>query len=273
MQARLDALEYENSQLRANAELGEDNSKRIENLLADQKHTASRIAELESLVRTTERTVSERDSTIEALERAAQQMTLDIEKARGDAEARVRDIQSKLDDRDALVTNLKDALQTKEGLQSENDAVLRAKDAEIALLEARVQKAYNDLEDERRELGGQVEELRRAGQVRLTVIWIAHTDGSRRKPSHCMRSALVPQTPDGTSSKTQLRIWKSSYAHRLSHCLRFPHSDRPPLPQRSTMKASVNKCSISRSELGRLRISSKRRTRPLTGKRRQFARE
>lgn len=175
MQARLDALEHENSQLRANAELSEGDSKRLEALLVEQRHTASKIAELELLVRTTERTVSERESTIEALERAAQQMTLDIEKVKGDAEARVRDIQSKLDDRDALVTNLKDALQTKEGLQSENDAVLRAKDAEIALLEARVQKAYSDLEDERGELGGQVEELRRAGQVRLIMTWLTCT--------------------------------------------------------------------------------------------------
>ncbi|KAH9839568.1 uncharacterized protein C8Q71DRAFT_750078 [Rhodofomes roseus] len=169
MQARMDALEYENQQLRTNAESSADNSKRLEVLLVDQKQTGSKIAELESLVRTTERTVSERDSTIEALERAAQQVSLDIDKTKNDAEARVRDIQSKLDDRDALVTNLKEALQTKEGLQSENDAVLRAKDAEIGLLEARVQKAYNDLEDERRELGGQVDELRRAGQETIAL--------------------------------------------------------------------------------------------------------
>lgn len=189
MQARLDAVEYENSQLRVNAELGEDNSKRLEALLVDQKHTASRIVELESVIRTTERTISERDSAIEALERAAQQTVLDIEKVKGDAEARVRDIQSKLDDRDALVTNLKDALQTKEGLQSENDAVLQAKDAEIALLEARVQKAYSDLEDERRELGGQVEELRRAGQVRLILTMGYVYRQLHRKPSRCTRSA------------------------------------------------------------------------------------
>ncbi|KAH9935437.1 uncharacterized protein B0H18DRAFT_975714 [Fomitopsis serialis] len=169
MQARLDALDYENQQLRANADSAQDNSKRLEVLLVDQKHTASRIAELESLVRTTERTVSERDSTIEALERAAQQMSLNIDKAKNDAEARVRDIQTKLDDRDALVANLKEALQTKEGLQSENDAVLGAKDAEISLLETRVQKAYGDLEDERRELGHQVDELRKAGQETIAL--------------------------------------------------------------------------------------------------------
>ncbi|KZT72034.1 hypothetical protein DAEQUDRAFT_723192 [Daedalea quercina L-15889] len=169
MQARLDALEYENQQLRANADTVEDNSERLEALLVDQKHTTSRIVELESLVRTNERTVSERDSTIEALERAAQHMSLDIDKAKSDAEARVRDIQSKLDDRDALVSNLKDALQTKEGLQSENDAILRAKDAEIALLQTRVQKAYSDLEEERRELGGQVDELRKAGQETIAL--------------------------------------------------------------------------------------------------------
>ena len=74
-------------------------------------------------------------------------------------------MQSRLEDREALVAQLKEAVAAREGEQSENADLLKAKNGEIALLEARVQKAYGDLEEERRELGGQVDELRRAGQV------------------------------------------------------------------------------------------------------------
>lgn len=117
-------------------------------------------------MRTAERALSERSSVIESLQRAAEQSALDIEKVKNDGELRIRDIQSKLDDKEFLVTQLKELVDAKEGLQSENDAVIAAKNAEIAVLETRVQKAYAELEEERRELGGQVDELRKAGQVR-----------------------------------------------------------------------------------------------------------
>ena len=55
--------------------------------------------------------------------------------------------------------------EAREGEQSESAAVLKAKNAEIALLEARLQKVSAELEEERRELGGHIDELRRAGQV------------------------------------------------------------------------------------------------------------
>ena len=102
-----------------------------------------------------------RASTREALQRAADDATRAVEKAKGDGEARLRDVQSRLEDREALVAQLKEAVAAREGEQSENADLLKAKNGEIALLEALVQKAYGDLEEERRELGGQVDELRR----------------------------------------------------------------------------------------------------------------
>lgn len=175
LQARLDSLEDENKRLFLRAD-GAENlatslNNRIASLTEERDKSAGRVVELEASARTSERSIGERDSTIESLHRAAQQSTLDIEKAKSDGEARVRDVQSKLDDKEALVAQLKELIDAKDGEQSENAAALAAKNAEIALLEARVQKAYQDLEEERKDLTAQVDELRRAGQVRTRDIW------------------------------------------------------------------------------------------------------
>lgn len=174
LQARLDALEDENRRLMTDASNAEGSlsslSGRLDSLTREQDTAAARITDLEFSLRTAERTVGERDSTIESLERSVQQSVLDVEKVRSEGEARARDIQSKLDDKEALVIQLKEIVEAKEGLESENDAVLSVKNTEISLLESRVQKAYIELEEERRELGAQVDELRKAGQVCVSCI-------------------------------------------------------------------------------------------------------
>ncbi|TFY76041.1 hypothetical protein EWM64_g7972 [Hericium alpestre] len=162
------ALSSENEQLKTM--LDEMRSKehqdiaRIDSLRAENVRALSRIAELESSNKTAERTLDERTAKMETLERSVSNMLIDIEKVRSDGEARARDLQSKFEDKEALVKNLKEAIELKEGVETENNAILKAKDSEISLLEARVQKAYLDLEEERKELGGQVNELRQAGQ-------------------------------------------------------------------------------------------------------------
>ena len=164
MQAKLQALAEELASLRNTTQ--QDKSDALRTSVEEQEKLSSRISELEDLSRTFEAKVGERDATIKDLQQIAKQNTLDTEKLRSESDARLRDLQAKLDDRDALVTELKKLLEEKDGLQTKNDAVIRAKDAEIALLEARVQKACHELEEERKELGMQVDELRKAGQVR-----------------------------------------------------------------------------------------------------------
>ncbi|KAI1795501.1 hypothetical protein LXA43DRAFT_723290 [Ganoderma leucocontextum] len=170
LQARLDAAEDENNRLRTRTDGAErEASSRIEALVAERDRHASRISELETASRTAERTLSERETQIEAHQRAAEQAARDIEKARVDGETRLRDAQSKLRDKEALVAQLKEAVEAREGEQNENAALLKAKNAEIALLEARVQKVSAELEEERRELGGHVDELRMAGQETIAL--------------------------------------------------------------------------------------------------------
>ncbi|KAI0793269.1 hypothetical protein C8Q75DRAFT_749538 [Abortiporus biennis] len=170
LQAKVDGLEQENTRLRSSAENTEKTaSSRLDNLVEERDKATSRITELEASLRAAERSLNDRDNTIEGLERAVQEASKDIEKTKSDGEARVRDTQSKLDDKEALVNQLKALVEAKEGEQSQNDAAIAAKNAEIEVLGARVQKAYTELEEERRELGGHVDELRKAGQETIAL--------------------------------------------------------------------------------------------------------
>lgn len=170
LQSRLDSLDYENKRLRdesANLNDGELSEAKscIETLQAQREETMERISELETQVKTTERSVNERNSRIESLERQLSQSVADSERQKAEADSRLRDLQAKLGDGESMVKNLKEAIAAKEGLENQSDSVLKAKNAEITLLESRLQKVSADWDQDKKELGAQVDELRQAGQV------------------------------------------------------------------------------------------------------------
>ena len=144
-----------------------EHGRRTNNMREDRDQAQARVAELEASVKSVERNLHDRDLKIEVLERSLSNVSADTEKARAEGEARGRDLQSLLDDKDVLLSSLKESLALKEGAETETHSIIIAKDAEINLLEMRVKKAYGELEDERRELGNQVDALRHAGQVRI----------------------------------------------------------------------------------------------------------
>ena len=168
---RVGELEAENQRLNIliSGLQGEEleHGRRTNSMREDRDQALARVAELEASVKSVERNLHDRDLKIEVLERSLSNASTDTDKARAEGETRVRDLQSLLDDKEALLSSLKESLALKEGAESETHTLIIAKDAEINLLEARVKKAYVELEEERRELGGQVDALRHAGQVCL----------------------------------------------------------------------------------------------------------
>jgi chromosome segregation ATPase len=144
-----------------------EHGRRTNSMREDRDQALARVTELEVSVKSVERNLHDRDLKIEVLERSLSNASADTDKARAEGETRLRDLQSLLDDKDALLSSLKESLALKEGAETETHALIIAKDAEINLLGARVKKAYGELEDERQELGSQVDALRHAGQVRL----------------------------------------------------------------------------------------------------------
>ncbi|KAI0278516.1 hypothetical protein BGY98DRAFT_1096749 [Russula aff. rugulosa BPL654] len=107
-----------------------EHGRRTNNMRGDRDQALARVAELEASVKSVERNLHDRDLKIEVLERSVSNSSADTDKARAEGEAR---------------------------------------DAEINLLETRVKKSYVELEDERRELGSQVDALRHAGQETIAL--------------------------------------------------------------------------------------------------------
>jgi CAP-Gly domain-containing linker protein 1 len=174
LQDRVGELEAENQRLNIliSGLQGEEleHGRRTNSMREDRDQALARVAELEASVKSVERNLHDRDLKIEVLERSLSNASTDTDKARAEGETRLRDLQSLLDDKEALLSSLKESLALKEGAESETHGLIIAKDAEINLLEARVKKAYTELEEERRDLGGQVDALRHAGQVCLLCI-------------------------------------------------------------------------------------------------------
>lgn len=177
LQSRLDAMEYENQRLR---DLPVDNKandgadRKVEELQVvmdelrkERDEVSTRVSGLETQIKASERSLDERNTKVESLERLVQQHAADLERQKADSEGRVKDLQAKVEDSEEMVRNLKEAIEAKEGLENQNDSVLKAKNAEIALIESRMQKTSADWEQERKHLLSQVDELRQAGQVRL----------------------------------------------------------------------------------------------------------
>jgi CAP-Gly domain-containing linker protein 1 len=163
LQSRLDALRYENEQLQS-----ANNPKAIElanALQLERDHALDRVSVMESQIKTLQRSLNERDLKADGLQRTVNQALVDLESQRSEGANRLKELQSKLEDSEVLIQELKVAIEAKQGRESENNAVLKARNAEVALLQSRVDKAYTDFENERRELAAQVSELREAGQV------------------------------------------------------------------------------------------------------------
>lgn len=159
---RLESLERENVSLREAAEAARAD---VSLLQSERDAAIASASSIENQLRTLERKSTERESKVESLERAALQTTSEIERLRTEHEARVADLQAKLDANELLVKSLKEAIAMKEGAEHDRDALLKAKNDEIALLEGRLAKVSGELDADRKELNAQIDELRQAGQV------------------------------------------------------------------------------------------------------------
>jgi CAP-Gly domain-containing linker protein 1 len=196
----LDALQADNQFLRAQSAVKENGESFSKTVQDERAQALLRIAELEAALKDNEVRLLEHSSKVEALERNLRDASADKDKADAEGELRASNLQSRLDDAEALVQSLKDAIVAKEGAEVENNTLIKAKDAELSFLQSRVDKANTQLEEERKELNAQVDELRQAGQVsrflRLTRPWLKQ---QVRKPLRFMRSASVLLTASDMS--------------------------------------------------------------------------
>ncbi|KAJ7096443.1 hypothetical protein C8R44DRAFT_813037 [Mycena epipterygia] len=150
LQSRIQALEYENERLR-------------------HEHAESRASQLEVKLKAAENSLEEQAVQVQELENARAQVliTLDEEKAQG--ENRIQTLEQKLEESMLSAQTLKETISAKETAEREGEGKLKTKQAEIVSLELRLKRIQTELDQDRMELGGQVDELRQAGQETIAL--------------------------------------------------------------------------------------------------------
>ncbi|KAG0707304.1 hypothetical protein DFH29DRAFT_896773 [Suillus ampliporus] len=169
LHSRIETLERENTSLRDAANAARADVALVQVLESERDAALASVSSTENQLRNLERKFTERESKIESLERAALKTTSELDRFKNENEARVTDLQAKLDTGDSLVKSLKEAIAVKEGVEHDRDALLKAKNDEIGLLEGRLEKVSGELEADRKELNAQIDELRQAGQETIAL--------------------------------------------------------------------------------------------------------
>ncbi|KAL1673859.1 hypothetical protein EV122DRAFT_293840 [Schizophyllum commune] len=169
LQARIIALEYENERLRTASQDTEASASRVKSLQEELTESAARIADLSGDLSEAKRSLSEQTSLAEKHAREHQDAVRQLESQKTSSESTISSLKAQMEEMESLVATLKDAVKEKEGVASENDATIQAKNAEIAALDARLKRTQIELQDERRELSAQVDELRQAGQETIAL--------------------------------------------------------------------------------------------------------
>lgn len=172
LQARL--LDFEDENKRLKAELHERGNSAAnlmdsESTKDELRQSLHRIADMESQLKLSELSLKERTLRVESLEHTLQTSSDTLEGLRAESEARLNDLQAKIDDDDHLIGKLKEAVDAKSTEVGENEGIIRAKDSEIGLLDSRLKEASAELEEVRRELTHQIDELRLAGQETIAL--------------------------------------------------------------------------------------------------------
>lgn len=168
-QIRVDLLESENHKLKELSELSKASERKTAALLVDVKAerdlAVGNTYSFEAQLKTLQRAVSDRETRIEVLERSLQDASREGERRQIDADNRYKDMQAQVEDSQTRLANLNHAMEVQQGLENKNDAIVKAKDKDIAILDSRIQKLVEEADIERKHLAEQIDELRHAGQV------------------------------------------------------------------------------------------------------------
>jgi CAP-Gly domain-containing linker protein 1 len=166
LQSRLDALEYENDRLRSAADepkgVDLDASSSNDAQAEREQSLVTRISDLEAQLQAAESSFDERGSTIESLRGAISE----LQRQKEEEERRAEDLATKLSESTAFTERLNTMVVVKDVAERELDSILKSKNADVVVLEGQVDNLNAQLEVERKELEGQINELRMAGQVR-----------------------------------------------------------------------------------------------------------
>jgi CAP-Gly domain-containing linker protein 1 len=170
LKSRLDALEYENGRLRSSLDelraASAETANRTDADVGETRSLRDRVSTLEECLRATEASYDEGVSEISTLQNGL----ADLERQRDEREQDLAELGAKVAECTAQVEGMNEAIELKEARERELESILEAKSVEIVALKEHVDNLSAQFEDERQELGIQINELRQAGQVSFPTV-------------------------------------------------------------------------------------------------------
>ncbi|KAJ7218148.1 hypothetical protein GGX14DRAFT_440092 [Mycena pura] len=209
-QSRIEALEYENTRLPSASvppDVDQDMLAHVNVLRSDHEDALSRISQLEVQLKVAEQALEERALQIQELESARAQALATLNEEKVQEDIRVKELQQRLEESMSLSKILTETISVKENAEREAAGNVTAKQAEIVSLELRLKRTQSELDEERAELGGQVNELRQAGQETIALYEERLSEADREKydleariASLETRARATARTPSPTPS-------------------------------------------------------------------------
>ena len=165
LQSRLDAVEYENERLRTSSEV--DVGGRLKALQSERQEINDRSLRLEGEISVLESKLAAHASQIETFHTEKESLTAQVTISQGEALASRVARQQDLDTHAIELKTLREEIDNYGRANSEKDNIIKSNALVIEQLSADFERTCREFEEERKELGVQIVELRTAGQVSL----------------------------------------------------------------------------------------------------------
>ena len=165
LQSRLDAIEYENERLRTSSEV--DVGNQLKALQSERQEIVDRSLRLEGEISLLESKLAAHAGQIETFQTEKEGLTAQVTISQGEALAARLARQQDLDAHAIQLKTLREEVDNYGHANSEKDNIIKSNALVIEQLSVDFERVCREFEEERKELGVQIDELRTAGQVSL----------------------------------------------------------------------------------------------------------
>ncbi|KAG6865848.1 hypothetical protein C0991_011180 [Blastosporella zonata] len=179
LQSRIDALEYDNERLRTTQPSHDTQAEQL--TLKELEDARLKITSLGAALEASKRDLDGQETRLKSLEEDKHRMETALDAQNVASESSLKAFQAQLDAELSVSQELRANVEQHETTSQEQDSTIRLKEETISSLEAKLTAVTTELQDERVELGSQIDELRSAGQETIALYEerLSAADGQR----------------------------------------------------------------------------------------------
>ncbi|KAF8973365.1 hypothetical protein BDZ97DRAFT_1780925 [Flammula alnicola] len=281
LQSRLDAVEYENERLRT-ASIIEPGApsvaqeEELEQRRLEQKEAIDRTSNLENKLSELESRLKSQASQVESLESETERLTSELNDARSESQRSIAAHQSESETHSLEVKSFQEKLDELDRLNSQKEEINEANTLKIKQLEANLDQSCIDMEEERRELMAQIDELRVAGQETIALYEerLSAANSQRYELEYrisslesSLKSLATEERPQEHVASSATQIDNETLRDQVQHLQKKSAKLEEQLEEtRATLERDV---STYQDKISRIRLDDEQRKRDLSFKTRE----